>query len=244
MSNFEDYTLVWQQCPSDGKLAERFFVPSFNGTLPFFLSGEDLISFETDGKAKIDEEKLLKGILFGLYELDNDPKPWHQPKNKETYLYLLDVLGNGFGFTDPEKMILDVAANIRIKNGNNVSRIVLNSGLDLIPFSSKIRSDLICDNWAVMSEYGIENQLLEQLLEQIIELSSETYLESILPDAKEIICYYGFCAMVLNNESVNDIENYLQEFVYPNVKMQSLKIKIRDLLLKPDSFTAKDLRII
>lgn len=236
----EDYCLVWQKCHTDGKLAERFFVPGFTGNLPFFLSGDDLVSFESEGRAKLREEQLLKGILYGLFEIENDPKPWHESKDKETFLYLLDVLGNGFGFDDPEKLILDTAANMREKNGNNESRIVLHTGLKLLPFSSKIRSDLVCDSWAVISEYETENQLLDD----IIDLASETYLDGILPDAKEVICYYGFCAMVLRESSYEEIESYLEEFVYPNVKMVSLKIKIKDLLLNPEAFTAKDLRVM
>lgn len=236
----EDYCLVWQECHADGKLAERFFVPGFKGNLPFLLSGDDLISFKSEKKVKLREEQLLKGILFGLFELENDPKSWHQPKDKETYLYLLDILGNGFGFVDPEKMILNIAANVREKNGNNVSRIILHTGLKLLPFSSAIRSDLICDSWATISEYGTENHLLNE----VIDLASETYLDGILPDAKEIICYYGFCAIVLQGSTEVEVEYYLKEFVYPNVKMRSLKIKIRDLLISPKSFTAKDLRVI
>jgi hypothetical protein len=226
MNQFEDYSLVWQKCSSDGKLAERYFVPGFDGSLPFLISGNDILAFEK-GKVEINEEKLLKGIFVGLFELENDPKPWHRKKDKETYLYLLDVLGNGFGFKDPEQLILDVAANMRVKNGNNLSRIVLKTGLTLVPFSSRIRSDLVCDTWSVISENEENNYYL---LNEIIELASETYLETLLPDAKEVVCYYRLCAMVLSEESVEDIEMYLKEFIYPNVKLQILKVKIKELL--------------
>lgn len=236
---FEDYCLVWQECHTDENLAERFFVPIFTGKLSFFLSGDDLSSFELEGKVRLREEQLLKGIFYGLFEMENDPKPWHQSEDKKTYLYLLDVLGKGFGFDDPEKMILDGAASMRDKNGNNASRVVLHTGLKLLPFSSKIRSDLICDSWALISEHKSENQLLDE----IIDLASETYLDSLLPDAKEVICYYGFCAMVLRGSSYEETEAYLNEFVYPNVKMGSLKVKIRDLLLNPDAYSAEDLKV-
>lgn len=239
MNNFENYSLIWQKCSNDGKLAERFFVPGFDGNLPFLLSGYDIVAFE-NGNVEINEEKLLKGIFLGLFELENDPKSWHRAKDKETYLYLLDVLGNGFRFNDPEQLILDVAASLRLKNGNNLSRIALKTGLQLIPFSSKIRSDLVCDTWAVISE----NESVNYLLEEVVDLASETYLENLLPDAKEVVCYYGFCAMVLLSSDYEEIESYLQEFVYPNVKMGNLKVKIRDLLLNPDAFTAKDLRVM
>ncbi|HMS42794.1 MAG TPA: hypothetical protein PKE69_21370 [Pyrinomonadaceae bacterium] len=239
MSQFEDYSLVWQKCSSDGKLAEKYFVPGFEGSLPFLLSGNDILQFE-EGKVEVNEETLLKGIFIGLFELENDPKPWHRDKDKETYLYLLDVLGNGFGFKDPEQLILDVAASVRVKNGNTLSRIVLKTGLNLIPFSSKIRSDLVCDTWAVISE----NESHSYLFDEIIELASETYLESLLPDAKEVVCYYKLCAMVLSEESIVDIEMYLKEFIYPNVKLQTLKVKIKELLENSNSISAKDLRVM
>ena len=85
------------------------------------------------------EEHLLKGILYGLYEFDHAPKPWHQKKDKETLLYLLDVLGNGFKYESSEKMILDVAYDVRAKNGNTASHIILKVGHTLIPESSKIK---------------------------------------------------------------------------------------------------------
>jgi hypothetical protein len=152
----------------------------------------------------------------------------------------LDILGQGFGFDDPEKLILDVAAGMREKNGSEVSRIVLHTGLKLFPFSSKVRSDLICDTWNVLSQYGND----EVLLNDVVDLTSETYLKDVLPDAKEVICYYGLCALVLNNAEVDEITSYLQEFVYPNVNLSSLKVKIKDLLDNPTAFSARDLKVI
>src|SRR6056297_3646345 len=131
--NFQKYAIVWQNCSENSKTADRFFVPSYEGYLPFFLYGKDLEAFEDGKRFEVREEHLLKGILYGLHEFFNDPKPWHQQIDKDTWLYLLDLLGNGLGFESPEKMILDVAYDLREKNGNDVSRIVLEVGIHLIP---------------------------------------------------------------------------------------------------------------
>jgi hypothetical protein len=136
------YTVVWQKCDPDNGIAQRFHVPGYEGHLPFFLWGEELEAFESRGEVELREEHLLKGILYGLSEFDNDPKPWHREEDKKTLLYLLDVLGNGFGFADPETMVLDVAASLREEIGSVGSRIVLEVGKGLIPPRQRSRAIL------------------------------------------------------------------------------------------------------
>jgi len=136
-------------------------------------------------------------------------------------------------------MILDVAYNVREKNGNGASRIILEVGNNLMPQSSKIKSDLVCDLWAVISEQE-ENR---ELLKEIITLIQQIDLSDIHPDAKEIICYYGVCALVFLNDD-SGVSEYLPKYVYPNIEMRQLKDKIKALLEKPQDFTAMDLKIV
>ena len=153
-------------------------------------------------------------------------------------LYLLDVLGNGFECEDPEKMILDVAPDLRETNGSDTSRIVLEVGAELIPTSSKIKSDLICDLWAMVSDSEEESSLLEE----IVDLVQKTTLNEVNSYAKELICYYGLCAMVFLDRE-DEIDSYLSEYVFPNISMGKLKTKIRDLLENPKSFRPSELRV-
>ena len=239
MMALEKYSIIWQECGSNSRTAQRFFVPGYDGYLPFFVCGDDLAAFERKEKVELKEEHLLKGILYGLYEFDHDPKPWNRKKDRETLLYLLDVLGNGFKYESPEKMILDIAYSIREKNGNSASRHVLEVGNNLIPESSKIKSDLICDLWAVVAERGKGNGLYEE----IINLVKKIDFEQLLYNAKEVVCFYGLCAMVfLGNEE--GISSYLPEYVYPNISMDSLKHKIKALLENPNDFSPADLKIV
>ena len=239
MPQIERYSIVWQECGTNSRHAERFYVPGYEGYLPFFVWGKELEQLENKQSVELREEHLLKGILYGLYEFDHNPKPWHQKEDRETLLYLLDVLGNGFKFENPEKMILDVAYNVREKNGNGASRIILEVGNNLIPQSSKIKSDLVFDLWAVISEQK-ENR---ELLNKIITLIHKIDLSDINPNAKEIVCYYGLCALVLLNDN-SGISEYLQKFVYPNIEIRQLKDNIKALLEMPQDFTAMDLKIV
>ena len=239
MAAIEKYSTVWQKCGTNSRVAERFFVPGYDGYLPFFVWGKDLEALESKKKVEFREEHLLKGILYGLYEFDHNPKPWHRKKDKETLLYLLDVLGNGFKHESPEKMILDVAYSVREINGSSASRIVLEVGNDLMPQSSKIKSDLICDLWAVIVERGKENSLYEE----IISLVKKIEFDQIHPDAKEIVCFYGLCALVFLGDQ-EGITAYLSEYVYPNISTDSLKHKIKALLENSEKFSPADLEIV
>ncbi|MBV5330261.1 MAG: hypothetical protein JZU65_21965 [Chlorobium sp.] len=239
MAEKERYRIVWQECGANNHAAERFYVPGYKGYLPFLISGDEVEALENKENVLLQEEHLLKGILYGLYEFDNNSKFWHQKEDKETLLYLLDELGKGFKFDSPEQMVLDVASTIREKNGNCVSRVVLEVGSNLIPKSSKIKSDLICDLWSVISEHEEDKDLFEE----IIRLIEQIDFEGIYPDAIEIVCYYGLCAMVFLKKD-DDIDGYLEKYIYPHVEMRKLKDKITALMKNPTNFSPLDMKLV
>lgn len=239
MTETQKYGNVWIECTAGNRMAERFYVPGYEGYLPFFLWGDELAAFERKEKVEFREEQLLKGILFGLYEFDFNPKLWHRKEDRGTLIRLLDILGNGFDFDSPEMMILEVAFSMREKNWNSASRIVLEVGNDLIPGSSEIKCDLIGDLWAIAAELGKE----ESLFEEILELVEQTGLNEIDSDAKEIICYYGLCSLVFLGK-ISDIPAYLTEYIYPNVSMSKLKLNITALLENPGGYSPAELRVV
>jgi len=239
MAETEKYGNVWIDCGTNSRMAERFYVPDYKGYLPFFLWGDELAAFEKNEKVDFREEQLLKGILFGLYEFDLNPKLWHRKEDRGALIRLLDTLGNGFEFETPEKMILEVAFNMREKNWFGASRIVLEVGNGLIPESSEIKSDLISDLWAIASEFGEEDSLFEEIL----SLLAQTDLEDVDPDTKEIICYYGLCSLVFLGRK-SDIPDYLSNYIYPHVSMSKLKLNITALLENPDGYSPADLRVV
>lgn len=239
MEEIQKYANVWIDCGANSRMAERFYVPGYEGYLPFFIWGDELKAFERNEKVEFREEQLLKGILFGLYEFDFNPKLWHRKEDRGALIHLLDELGNGFDFENPEKMILEVAFSMREKNWNSASRIVLEVGSGLIPESSEIKSDLIGDLWAIAAEFGEEDSLFEEIMSLIVQVN----LDEIDPDAKEIICYYGLCSLVFLGR-VSDIPAYLAEYIYPNVAMSKLKFNITALLENPDGYSPAELRVV
>lgn len=239
MAEVQRYGNVWIDCGANNRMAERFYVPGYQGFLPFFLWGDELAAFERNEKVEFREEQLLKGILFGLYEFDLNPKLWGRKKDRGTLLGLLDVLGNGFGFESPEKMILEVAFSMREKNWYGASRVVLEVGNGLIPESFEIKSDLVGDLWAIAAEFGEE----ESLFEEILSLVEQTDLGAINTDAKEIVSYYGLCSLVFLGRE-NDIPAYLAEYIYPNISMSKLKLNITALLENPDGYSPAELKVV
>ncbi len=239
MAEKERYMTVWQECGANSRAAERFFVPGYDGCLPFLLWGDDLATFERNQVVELREEHLLKGILYGLYEFDHKPTMWHKKKDRETLLYLLDVLRKGFKYESLEEMILNVAYTIGEKHGSGPHRIVLEVGDNLVPNSSKVKSDLICATWGVIAE----RENVTELFERIISLIKEIDFEHIHSNAKEVVCFYGLCAMVfLGNEE--GVTSYLPEYVYPNVSISKLKKKVNALLENPNDFTPADMKIV
>ena len=238
LPKYEEYTIVWQGCSKNSEVSRRFNVPGFDGYLPFFIWGADFRALQNKENVELREEQLLEGILYGLDEFDHHPGFWHRTQDRDIYLYLLRVLENGFKFESREKMVLEVAAHLRERNGNVPSRIVLEVGKGLVPQSAAIKSDLILDLWAVLPQDGTGKELLEE----IIGLVPQIKLDEINPNAKEAVCYYGLCATVLLGRT-DAIQRYLEAYILPNVTIPKLKENIQELLEKPGSHSPADLRV-
>ncbi len=222
--------MVWQKCGEDSALARRFYVPGYSKYLPFFIYGEDVFRLEKGQNIELTENNLLKGILYGLYELEQDKTPANifVEIDRDTLLYLLDVLGNSFGFDSPEKMILDVAYSVREENGNLPSNIILRTGAQLIPQSSKIKSDLVCDLSELLKDSDFDH-LHDQCLEDTVSIVHEINIKAISPEAQEIVPYLGFSAL-MQLKWYERVPEYLEGFIYPNVKDRTLKNKIKEML--------------
>lgn len=241
MTAKEKYSLVWKECSQGSDLARRFYVPEFTGFLPFFIWGADLEKMEQGGQVELHEQQLLKGILYGLYEYDNSPKPWHDLKSRQTLLHLLDVLGKGFGFKDPEMMILETAANIRELNGNVPSFKILDSGANLIPISSKIKSDWILDLWNIAADEDTEedgslSETQEGMLQQILLTIKEINFQEVHPNSREIIPFLGAYATVLLKRP-RGFPEYFADYILPNVRNTALLDKMKELFSNPENIS-------
>ncbi|MBK9528103.1 MAG: hypothetical protein IPO41_07225 [Acidobacteria bacterium] len=81
------------------------------------------------------------------------------------------------------------------------------------------------------------------LIEPIPDWVMETTLTELHPQAKENICYYGLCALVLRKVDSEEVAAYLTDFVYPNIEHNILKVNIKGLLEAPYGYTIKDLEL-
>ncbi len=109
MNTKQKYKLVWLPCSDKNKLAEKFYVPNYRTQLPFLINNE-----EQSKQFSISEKDLLLGVLVGIEDIESN-NSYGINTDKDTLLYLLDVLGNGFQFKTPEKMILDLSYNLLLE---------------------------------------------------------------------------------------------------------------------------------
>lgn len=228
-------TTVWRHCAPNSPCAERFYVPGYEGVLPFLMPGNG----DEALKIELDEKLLLRGILYGLYEFDHHSKPWHLKKDRETLLYLLDYLQQGFRYENREEMVLTVAAQVREELGDVTSRIILEVGNVLIPQSSKIKSDLVFDLWDVICKSDGNDTLLTAVVNLVLQID----FSEIKSSAKEVVCFYGLCALVFLND-MDGFERYSQAGIAANVTNTNLLEAMENLLKNPQSVTPEDLRVV
>lgn len=216
--------IVWNLCNSSNKLAERFYIPGFDGYLPFLLREEDC---RDSKKIILSEKHLLFGILCSIHEYD-DPNmsPYIRPKDKQTIYHLLDILGNGFNLKNPEKLVLDVAFKLRAENDLERSTRVLLNGMFLIPDSSKIKSDFIMAFWELSVNDSFINEELLKVLDKQLPLIS---IEDVLPAAYQAAIYFAFSLHKIHGDNVDKlVDDYLIRYVCD----KGLKRKIADLIDK------------
>jgi len=105
--------------------------------------------------------------------------------------------------------------------------------VELLPDSSKIKSDLICDIWEILAgEHAVEFD--EVGLQKIVALIHQINMSEVLPQAREVIAYFGFTALKLLGLE-DQVEGYLHQFIYPYVENMQLKIRIRDMMENPQN---------
>ncbi len=228
----EPFSLVWLPF---GKTNKYYLTPEdFEGHLPWFIWGENLEKFKANNSFELSEESLLKGILYGLSPRIMKVGAGY---NEGDLLLILNKLKLGYKYDSEEALILHAAGNIRNKNGIFPCLTILRTGMYLLPESSKIKSDYIMGLW----EKACENEDNESIYEEILELIPKIDLEDIYSTAKETICYYGLCSLVLLKQETN---KYFLQYIGGMIPTKQIQLKIVDLLDNPGKeFTPKELRI-
>jgi len=234
----ESFSMFWLPV---GDSNRYYLVPDdYYGQIPWFIWGENLESFEADSTFTISEECLLKGILYGLSPTTRKIGAIYQ---EEVLLGILDELQQGYHHKSREELILNVAHNIKEKNGVLVALGILRTGMYLLPKSSKIKSDYIMGLW----EKACEKDADEVIYKEILELIPEVDLNTIHSNAKECICYYGFCSLFLLKQDTklkHNTDKYIKQYIDGVITLDEIQIKIDSLLNNLDKeFAPIDLMV-
>jgi len=233
----EPYSLWWLPAGKDNRY--YLFPDDYYDHVPWFTWGENLKQFKAGVKG-LNEECLLKGILYGLSPSTTIVGGIFF--DKEVLLTILGRLQEGYGFENREQLILDTSLNVRNINGVYVASAILRTGMNLVPESSKIKSDFIVSLW----EIACESKENESTYREIIELIPNIDMEDIV--TKEVICYYGFCSLLLLNQDTNlklDVDKYRSQYIDGQITHEEIKPMVDILLNNPDKkFTPKELRLI
>jgi hypothetical protein len=180
------YQLHWLACTEHPGLAERFFVPGFEGRLPFLLEGAAPSAAEA--AEVLSEDQLLPGLLTGLAESDHAGRLVLRMEDQATLLELLEIMRQGFSFDDVEEMVIELSGGLRARHGVSPSCAALSTGVLLAPASSKLKADLLLDLWNVARAAGEDPQAVA-FLSQIPSLF-EALDAAQVPDATLEACAY------------------------------------------------------
>ena len=233
----ESFSMFWLPVGHDNRY---YLVPDdYYDQVPWFIWGKNLEKFKATNTFNLSEECLLKGILYGLSP--SCTKVGGIIYDEDVLLAILDKLQEGFKYKSRELLILDAALNVRDINGVHVANAILRTGMNLLPESSKIKSDYIVSLW----EIACEKKDNASIYTEIIELIPNVDLEDVLNTAKQVICYYGFCSLLLLKEDTilkQDVDKYRMQYIDGVITHEEIRPKIDILLNNPDKkFTAKEL---
>ncbi len=164
--------------------------------------------------------------------------------DEDVLIDLVDTLSEGYGFETLEEMVLDASSRIRNINGTTISRLMLETGHMLVPHSSKILEHLILDLWSEVSNNEDNIELLEEIPVRVKEVD----LTAIHPYSKQLVCYYGLCALIFMHRARDEdylendlIDNYLKNYFYPIVADELLLNKAVALMENPNIYETIDM---
>jgi len=237
-NQIEPFSMFWLPVGDNNR---HYLVPNdYYGQIPWFIWGKKLEKYKATNRLELAEECLLKGILYGL---SPNTLKLGAIYEEDVFLTILDKLQQGFHQKDREELILNVAYDIKTKNGILVALEIFRTGMYLLPESSKIKSDYIMALW----EKSCENKDNESIYKEILELIPSIDLTTIFDSAKECICYYGFCSLFLlkhDTKLKHDTNQYIKQYIDGIITIDEIQSKIDELLNNPDKeFTPKELLV-
>ena len=179
------YSLIWKMLGQNDPMADRFYVPTYDGYLPFFVFDEDIdhskgIRFEPN------EQMLLLGICYGLngHYYNENSYPSLTKRDLDTYHYLFGILAQGFQFPNPEEAFLTLGNYLSNRLGKPWATItLLETGLKFLDLhhNTAIKSNLCLAYWQAIDQINdpdnqasIAHYLLETIATMDISLNLPT----------------------------------------------------------------------
>lgn len=165
--------LTWLPHAPDGYEEDVF--------LPFVHSGH------TEGKG-YSFEASPRNLMLSILMNYSCNAPLLTPGVIQPYMRkVLALLVEAFGMSSLEDLILGGSTAIRSEYGQSMSRIALKTGMDLVPESSAIRSDMIIDTWCRMQNG--DRQFWPELAQDVIEAFPDVVLDD------EFLVAWQLCVM-------------------------------------------------
>jgi len=125
-----------------------------------------------------------------------------------------------------EKLVLDVAATLCTQHGVGPGRQALLSGSYAFPESSKIKSDLIFDDWVCLSLFADDQ--VDSALCEIIILFAGIDFDQVYPAVLEPLCFINYIALSLLGRQ-EEREVFEREYVARYVRSRRFEPVLRYL---------------
>ena len=193
--------------------------------VPFFAETDDA----AHGRAALDPEDLLYGILIGYHEA---PPLVNMADLRPRLGPMVTALGRGFRFDSTEDVILGVAANLHRDGMPDEARAVLTTGRTLLPHSAPIASDAVMNLWVRTAEAPATER--DALWQEIHRVVSGIDYAGVRPDIRQSIAFMHFVAVRCLGDA-DAIERVLHDEVFEHVEEPSLKVKVKRALEDTDS---------
>jgi hypothetical protein len=162
------YSIIWKHFDKDTELGIRLEAKE-RFSLPYFIDGIEKEDFENKRPISLNPLHLIQGLLVGYF--DKPPETDTAFAKFKTKTILNENLKT-FKSESLESLILDIAAHLRLQNGQEASLQSLMTGVELVPESISIKYDCSLDLYNCLEDEILQDrkagiQKLTELLEGI-----------------------------------------------------------------------------
>jgi len=234
------HSIVWQIFDKNSEIAKKFTV-SGDISLPYFLSADQAENLKNKIPFSVGTYELLVGLLIEYFS----PPPMTATHKIKPYFNdilqdLLEEFKKEFGYSSIEECIGVVAATLKAKSGYLPSYRVLKTGVELVPESSKLKSDLVMNIWLGLVETG-QLQDEEKHFSEIIKYYLGIRFEDIDSRFVEYLVYAYFISLWYFKRNTEKRKFLLS---YGNKYVKSLEIMNKMVIFSSmDEFDIRMVRI-